>query len=227
MLVNLKSAFLFGLVALSQAEPIRRFERDTVGSGDLEIRAKGKSVTDFLCPDKKLLTKNDVGNALVKGRDLENQKKKVGGKYPGFFGNEGNGGSIFGASAELREFPIIPNSVYNGKYFNVGHPSLTLFVLTHRPQQGGILISIELCSRLAARRTLWVSWCTAPRTPFSVAIQLPQLHQRPRLLLLKPQLLLLLHQPLLSIPRRRSSKDLTVLDSRLTALTGSKPHTVD
>ncbi|KAJ2983742.1 hypothetical protein NQ176_g484 [Zarea fungicola] len=114
MLVNLKSAFLFGLVALSQAEPIRRFERDTVGSGDLEIRAKGKSVTDFLCPDKKLLTKNDVGNALVKGRDLENQKKKVGGKYPGFFGNEGNGGSIFGASAELREFPIIPNSVYNG-----------------------------------------------------------------------------------------------------------------
>lgn len=143
MLVNLKSVFLFGLVALSQAEPIRRFERDTAGSSDLDIRAKGKSVTDFLCPDKKLLTKNDVGSALVKGRDLENQKKKVGGKYPGFFGNEGNGGSIFGASAELREFPIIPNSVYNGKCFNVKPLRLWLFVLTCGSQQGEIPISIE------------------------------------------------------------------------------------
>ncbi|ORY71360.1 uncharacterized protein BCR38DRAFT_416566 [Pseudomassariella vexata] len=118
MIMNLKSVLLFSLVALSLAEPIPRSERDA-----LETRAKKKGVTDVICPDGKRLAQSDVGSALCAARAAADESVGYPGLtwwYPHYFGNQP---PIFGASVELRSFPIVKGTTFTGKDCDLGSPA--------------------------------------------------------------------------------------------------------
>ncbi|KAI1841849.1 hypothetical protein JX265_010841 [Neoarthrinium moseri] len=109
MLFDLKTTVLFGLLALAQASPV-----SVPGTAEIETRAKSKKVQDYMC-GTVTLQKNDIGAALVKGRASADRTEGNNGlrnKFPHYFGNQP---AIFGATAELREYPIIEGGTFQGQ----------------------------------------------------------------------------------------------------------------
>jgi hypothetical protein len=113
MLVDFKSVFLFGLVALSSASPI------APGANHLEARGK-KKITAFNCNGEEI-AKEDVGAAYSHAKNLGDRSY---GSYPHEYKN---GEGIFG-SAKVNEYPIKKGGVWS-KFFN--HARLPLSGTKH------------------------------------------------------------------------------------------------
>lgn len=102
----MKSIILYGLMAVAHASPVPAPE-----VSELSKRAK---LGDFICPDGKRLSENDVRQALHECRRHDDGQV---GKYPAFFGNKNSDQKVFSNipdGTDLREFPIVEGGVYTG-----------------------------------------------------------------------------------------------------------------
>lgn len=100
MLFDVKSVFLFGLVALAHANPI-----SVPGTNDLEARGGKKKITAFNCNGEEI-AKADVGAAYSFSKNLADNSY---GTYPHEYKNKEG---IFG-SAKVNEYPIIRGGTYS------------------------------------------------------------------------------------------------------------------
>jgi hypothetical protein len=105
MYFNIKSIFLFGLVALSQASPIT-----APGSLDLEVRG-GKKVHGAVCPDGTTLSKDDVGAAFAEAKRSEEKSVGYNGLVNWYPHTYNNREGFFGAK-DLYEYPIIQGATF-------------------------------------------------------------------------------------------------------------------
>jgi hypothetical protein len=107
MYVNMKSLLLLGFVTFTVAAP-------TPGGG-LEARMAKKKIPDSVTCKGTVLEKSDIGSALSQAKTKACLDKTTG-KYPHKFTNQSGRNTVFGATSDLCEYPILKGGTYTSKF---------------------------------------------------------------------------------------------------------------
>ncbi|KAJ9375068.1 hypothetical protein DTO282E5_52 [Paecilomyces variotii] len=110
MFFDMKSVFLYGLVAVAYASPI-----PASSTAENALTKRAAKLSDYLCPDGSTIAKDDIKTALQECRAHDD--RTVARSYPKPFGNKSGGGKVFSNipdGTDLREFPIISGAAYTG-----------------------------------------------------------------------------------------------------------------